>query len=106
MRAETWLEELSHELTARGVAPSQVAEIVVELHCHLEAERCSPMGAFGSPASYAAQVVASIGEAGPDAGVDRRARPASRSRACRCPSAGARSCGMSAWTSGPVRWSS
>lgn len=61
MKAETWLEELGHELVVRGVDPVQVAAIVVELEGHLSEDGTGPLGTFGSPAAYAAQVLASIG---------------------------------------------
>jgi ABC-type multidrug transport system ATPase subunit len=64
VRAETWLEELSHELTARGLAPADVAAVVVELDGHLAEAGGAPLAAFGTPAGYAAQVVASLGAAG------------------------------------------
>ena len=60
MSPETWLEELSHELTARGLAPADVAAVVVELDGHLAEAGGAPLAVFGAPAAYAAQVVASL----------------------------------------------
>ncbi len=56
MRPETWLDELAHELSARGVAGTQVASIVVEAEGHLRETASAPLEAFGSPAAYAASV--------------------------------------------------
>jgi len=56
MRRETWLDELAHELSARGVAGTQVASIVVEAEGHLCETASAPLDAFGSPAAYAASV--------------------------------------------------
>lgn len=61
MRAETWLEELGHELAARGVGPVEVAAIVVELQGHLSDAGAGPLSAFGPPATYAARVLESLG---------------------------------------------
>lgn len=60
MTPETWIEELSHELTARGIGPADVAAVVVELHAHLAEAGTPPLVAFGPPAAYAAEVAASI----------------------------------------------
>ncbi len=57
MRRDTWLHELAHELTARGVAETDVAGIVVEAEGHLHETATAPLDAFGSPAAYAALVV-------------------------------------------------
>ena len=57
MRRETWLDELAHELAARGVAQPDVAGIVVEAEGHLRETAAAPLDAFGSPAAYAALVV-------------------------------------------------
>jgi len=57
---DTWLEELSHELTARGLPAIDVAGIVVELHGHLAEAGGTPLGTFGPPAAYAGQLAASL----------------------------------------------
>jgi ABC-type multidrug transport system ATPase subunit len=74
MGPETWLEELGHELTARGVAPTAVAEILVELHGHLQEARTAPLAAFGTPASYAGRLVASLTPTATAPGTRRRHR--------------------------------
>jgi ABC-2 type transport system ATP-binding protein len=61
LRTETWLDELGHELAARGLGPADVAAVVVELQGHLAESGDRPLDIFGPPARYAAEVVASIG---------------------------------------------
>jgi ABC-2 type transport system ATP-binding protein len=68
MTPETWLEELSHELSARGLGPVDVAAVVVELNGHLVESGAHPLAAFGPPAVYAAQVMTSIGPPAPVVG--------------------------------------
>lgn len=60
MSPDTWLEELSHELTVRGLPTIDVAGIVVELHGHLAEAGGTPMGTFGPPAAYADRLAASL----------------------------------------------
>jgi ABC-type multidrug transport system ATPase subunit len=57
MRRETWLDQLAHELSARGIAETDVAGIVVEADGHLRETTAAPLDAFGSPAAYATAVV-------------------------------------------------
>jgi ABC-2 type transport system ATP-binding protein len=61
VRNETWLEELACELRARGVAPTDVAGVVVELQGHLHDSAQSALASFGAPQAYAAQVSSAIG---------------------------------------------
>jgi len=56
VRARTWLDELAHELTARGVPHAQVAGIVVETEAHLHEAAGDPLDTFGAPATYAGAV--------------------------------------------------
>ncbi len=63
MTGETWLRELAHELTARGVGHVDAAGIVVEAEGHLREAAAAPLDAFGSPAAYAALVVDALGPA-------------------------------------------
>lgn len=65
MRTETWLEQLAHELAARGVPADVVASVLVEAEGHLEQSSGSPLEDFGSPGSYAATVAATVGCARP-----------------------------------------
>jgi ABC-type multidrug transport system ATPase subunit len=58
MRRETWLHELAHELAARGV--EEAAGIVVEAEGHMAETGVEPLASFGSPAAYAAQIVAAL----------------------------------------------
>jgi ABC-type multidrug transport system ATPase subunit len=60
MRARTWLDELAHELSARGVAEPLRASIVVEAEGHLRETASAPLDAFGSPAAYAASVAEAL----------------------------------------------
>jgi ABC-2 type transport system ATP-binding protein len=75
MTPRTWLEELSHELATRGVPPTDVAAVVVELEAHLAEAGGAPLATFGPPATYAAQVVASLW---PPGSPDRRGHPPAR----------------------------
>jgi ABC-2 type transport system ATP-binding protein len=61
VRNETWLEELACELRARGLAPTDVAGVVVELQGHLHDSAQSALDSFGAPQAYAAQVSSAIG---------------------------------------------
>jgi energy-coupling factor transporter ATP-binding protein EcfA2 len=61
VRNETWLEELACELRARGVGPTDVAGVVVELQGHLHDSAQSALDSFGAPQAYAAQVSSAIG---------------------------------------------
>jgi ABC-2 type transport system ATP-binding protein len=66
VRNETWLEELACELRAAGVAPADVAGVIVELQGHLDDSAQSALASFGAPQAYAAQVSSAIGAgAGP-----------------------------------------
>lgn len=60
MRAQTWLDQLAHELTARGVGPDDAASVLVEVEGHLGEVGGAPLDDFGSPASYAATVAAAL----------------------------------------------
>lgn len=73
MRRETWLEELAHELTGRGLAPADVAGVVVEASGHLDEAAAAPLDAFGPPAAYAAVVADALAP-------ERSAAPAGRVR--------------------------
>jgi ABC-type multidrug transport system ATPase subunit len=57
MRRDTWLDALAHELTSRGI---DGASIVVEAEGHLAETGGEPLATFGSPAAYAAQIVAAL----------------------------------------------
>lgn len=61
MRNETWLEELACELRAAGIAPAELAGVIVELQGHLDDSAQSALTSFGTPRAYAAQVIAAIG---------------------------------------------
>jgi ABC-type multidrug transport system ATPase subunit len=65
VRPTTWLHELAHELTTRGVPETEVAEIVVEAECHLAETAAAPLQAFGSPAAYAARVADALQPSAP-----------------------------------------
>jgi ABC-type multidrug transport system ATPase subunit len=73
MRTETWLEQLAHELDARGVPADEVAAAVVEAQNHLTEAAAEPLADFGTPSAYAATVASALdrrrGTTGPDAPV-------------------------------------
>ena len=76
MRPETWLDELAHELSARGVAGTTSPAIVVEAEAHLRETGAAPLDAFGSPAAYAALVADALEpRSRAHAGAVARARP-------------------------------
>jgi ABC-2 type transport system ATP-binding protein len=60
MRADTWLDELAHELRSRGVEAGVAAGVVVEAQRHLEEAADAPMAVFGTPASYAERIVDAV----------------------------------------------
>jgi ABC-2 type transport system ATP-binding protein len=60
VRNQTWLEELACELRARGVPPTEVAGVVVELQGHLDDSAQSALDTFGGPQAYADEVTAAI----------------------------------------------
>jgi ABC-type multidrug transport system ATPase subunit len=57
---ETWLEELAHELAARGVASADVAAVVVEVEGHLAESAAAPLDDLGTPAAYADTIVGAL----------------------------------------------
>lgn len=65
MRNQTWLEELSVELRARGVPTADLASIVVELQGYLEESSGSALESLGAPTGYADQIVAALGSRDP-----------------------------------------
>ena len=69
MRAETWLDQLAHELAARGVEPTDAASALVEVEGHLHEVDGSPLDDFGSPASYAATVAEALERSRPQRAV-------------------------------------
>jgi ABC-type multidrug transport system ATPase subunit len=70
MKRETWLDQLAHELAARGVEAPEAAGLVVEAAGHLEETGVAPLVAFGSPARYAGLLVDAL-----EPGDDGAARP-------------------------------
>ena len=60
MRTESWLDQLAHELAARGVGADEVASALVEVEDHLAQTSGSPLDEFGSPATYAATVASAL----------------------------------------------
>jgi ABC-2 type transport system ATP-binding protein len=72
---ETWLEELAHELAARGVPDADVASAVVEVEGHLVESDTAPLAELGTPAAYADTIAAALepasGERTPGAGPPR-----------------------------------
>lgn len=64
MNGEEWLHALAVELRRHGVPPDRIQPVVAEVASHLRDSGERPEHTFGSPASYAAAVAASIGTGG------------------------------------------
>lgn len=63
MTPETWLEELAHELAARGIASTDAASALVEVEGHLAESDASPLTDLGTPAAYADTIAAALDHA-------------------------------------------